>query len=320
MPGGGLGHEPDLAMRARIGGLITMERRELWGIDLGGTKIEAVVLQAGAEVPGTRQRLDTQKELGYDHIISRIGELIAQVATSCGLPRPARVGIGTPGTSDPTTGLHKNSNTTCLNGRPFLRDLADSLAIEVTGANDANCFALAEATLGAGRGFATVFGVIIGTGVGGGLVVNGQVLNGAMGIAGEWGHNSLEPDGVPCYCGKVGCVETVVAGPSLERFYFERTGVERSFREIVGLVDDPDAEVTRRRLREKVGEGLADVVNVFDPHCIVLGGGVGARSGFPAEVKEALLPWVFNPTVDTVIVSPELGGSAGVFGAAMLAA
>jgi predicted NBD/HSP70 family sugar kinase len=138
-----------------------------------------------------------------------------------------------------------------------------------------------------------------------------------MGIAGEWGHNVLEPAGEPCYCGKVGCVETVLAGPALERYYFGLSGVRRSLREIVGL-DEPEALRTRARLREKVGEALSVVVNILDPHVIVLGGGVGSMPGFADEVRESLRPWVFNPDVGTQIVSPTLGGSAGVFGAAML--
>ena len=212
----------------------------------------------------------------------------------------------------------KNCNTTALNCRPLANDLSRMLGREVRLANDANCFALAEATMGAAKGYATVFGVILGTGVGGGLVVDGRVLNGAQGIAGEWGHNLLEPDGEPCYCGRRGCVETVLSGPFLERYYQGLTGESLRLPEIVAREADPAAEQTLQRLCDYFGRALAVVINIFDPHAIVLGGGVGNVNALYGRGKEELQKHIFNNRFDTVILRPTLGDSAGVFGAAML--
>jgi len=231
------------------------------------------------------------------------------------------LGIGTPGSEDPSTGLMKNCNTTVLNGRPLPRDLANQLDRRVIVANDANCFALAEANLGAAKGCPIVFGVIMGTGVGGGIVVRGQVLTGAQGIAGEWGHNLLEPNGQQCYCGKVGCVETVLAGPGLERYYAERSGVQRTLPEIVSrarLGDDSAAVETVCRLCAKFGEAISVVVNILDPDAIVLGGGVGNVDELYTLGKAELEKWIFNPQPSVNLLKPELGDSAGVFGAAHL--
>ncbi len=293
-----------------------------WGIDLGGTKIEGVVLPAhGGTNPICRVRIATEADRGYDHIIDRIGILLAQLESESGFPRPDRIGIGTPGAADPTTGLMKNCNTTSLNGRPFPADLNARLGIDAVVANDANCFALAEATLGAAIGAPVVFGVIMGTGVGGGIVVNGHVLNGAQGIAGEWGHNSLELGRATCYCGKVGCVETVLSGPYLERFYASRSGHALSLREIVANADsDPDAAATIERLCEKFGEALSVVVNILDPDVVVLGGGVARVPDLLTRGRDALARHVFNPDLKTILRAPTLGDSAGVFGAAMLVA
>lgn len=292
----------------------------VWGIDLGGTKIEGVVLEPERFTePKCRLRLPTEAHLGYGHIIGQIVRVVEEMEKVTGEPRPARIGVGTPGTADPFTGRMKNCNTTALNGQPLPADLAVALGCEVVLANDANCFALAEARLGAAQGSEIVFGVILGTGVGGGLVVNGRVLNGAQGIAGEWGHNLLDPNGVPCYCGRRGCVETVLAGPSLERFYFEQTGEKRRLPEILSRVAmDPAAEATRRHLLEWFGKALAVVVNIVDPHVIVLGGGVGNVPDLLTEGRKELARWVFNDRLGTELRTPTLGDSAGVFGAAML--
>ncbi|AIE83390.1 ROK family protein [Fimbriimonas ginsengisoli] len=293
----------------------------LWGIDLGGTKIEAVVLPEGEGTASIcRIRIPTEADRGYEHIIGQIARLVEQVESHTGQSRPERIGIGTPGAADPATGLMKNCNTTSLNGRPLPTDLSKAIGVEAIVANDANCFALAEATLGAAAGAPVVFGVIMGTGVGGGLVVNGKVVGGAQGIAGEWGHNLLEPNGQPCYCGKRGCVETVLAGPFLERYYESLSGVRRHLREITERTDtDIHAAATLRRLYEKFGEGLSVVVNIVDPQVIVLGGGVGNIDGLYTHGRDELLRWIFNdhPRVD--LRRPTLGDSAGVFGAAMLA-
>lgn len=291
-----------------------------WGIDLGGTKIEGIILdEAGIDSPRCRLRVPTEAHLGYDHIVGQIERLILQMEQSTGLHRPPTLGIGTPGTVDPPTGLMKNCNTTAFNGRPLSQDLSAHLDIEVRLANDANCFALAEATLGAAAGHSVVFGVILGTGVGGGIVVDGKVIGGAQGIAGEWGHNVLEPNGHPCYCGKVGCVETVLAGPSLARYYNNLTDQNLKLPEIMALVGHQrEADQTKTRLIEKFAEAMAVVINTLDPDAIVIGGGVGNIDAIYTEGLEALQKHVFNPRVDTKLLKPTLGDSAGVFGAAIL--
>jgi predicted NBD/HSP70 family sugar kinase len=293
----------------------------VWGIDLGGTKIEGAVLPLGQGTkPICRIRIPTEADRGYEHIVAQIGRMVSLMEEETGLHRPERIGIGTPGAADPGSGLMKNCNTTALNGRPLPSDLSAHLGVNALLANDANCFALAEATLGAGAGAEVVFGVIMGTGVGGGVVVNGRVLNGAQGIAGEWGHNVLEPDGQPCYCGKRGCVETVLSGPFLERYYTSLSGQRRSLREISTTADsDPHAQATLQRLWEKFGEALSVVVNILDPQVIVLGGGVGNVPGLTTFGRDVLERWVFNTEFRTELRLPTLGDSAGVFGAAMLA-
>ncbi len=295
-----------------------------WGIDLGGTKIEGVVVRphsTGAPEVLARRRLPTEASRGYDHVVGQVQRLVDQLGQEVGT-LPARIGIGTPGTLDPATRLLKNSNTTCLNGRPFADDLSTALGVPVALANDANCFALAETRWGAAAHLpagATVFGVILGTGVGGGVVVNGQLLAGRHGIGGEWGHNFLDESGGPCYCGRVGCVETVLAGPSLERFYAQQSGTARPLPEIMQRADtDLAAAATRRRLLDFFGRALGPVINLLDPDAVVLGGGVGNVAALYTDGPAAVAPYVFNPTFETPLLAPRLGDSAGVFGAALL--
>lgn len=298
----------------------------LFGIDLGGTKIEGVVLES-AENPKVVQRLriDTEADKGYEHILNRIMLLVHQLSKATGA-QPEKVGIGTPGSLDPILETLKNSNTTCLNGMPFKRDLEAKMQMAVVMANDANCFALAEAHLGAAKRSVpqaeTVFGVIMGTGVGGGIVVNGRVLNGRQGIAGEWGHNFLDESGGECYCGKVGCVERVISGPSLQRFYHSVSGNQLTMKQIMQRYqagDDPHAHATVRRLIEMFGKALSVVINILDPDVIVLGGGVSNIELLYTEGVAEVRKHVFNSRLDTIFLKPELGDSAGVFGAAMLA-
>ncbi|MFN8221174.1 MAG: ROK family protein [Fimbriimonadales bacterium] len=292
-----------------------------WGIDLGGTKIEGVVLPEGSVEPLCRMRVATEADRGYEHIVSRIVALVEQMEAETGIARPARIGVGTPGAAEPSTGRMKNCNSTALNGQPLPADLSASLGVEAVVANDANCFALAEATLGAAKDAEVVFGVIMGTGVGGGIVVHGRVLGGAQGIAGEWGHNVLDPEGDPCYCGRRGCVETVLSGPSLERFYFRISGERRRLPEIVARRgSDPHADATMERLFAKFGEALGVVVNILDPDVVVLGGGVGNIADLRTRGRDELAKHVFNPELRTQLRAPTLGDSAGVFGAAMLVA
>ena len=297
----------------------------LWGIDLGGTKIEGVVLKNQPPYDTLcRLRVPTEKQKGYDHIINRIAELIDMMKRETGA-EPTHIGLGTPGARDPISGLHKNSNTTSLNGRPFKVDLENKIGIPTRMANDANCFAIAEAKMGIVPDHLpdakVVFGVIMGTGVGGGIVVNGQVLNGRQGIAGEWGHNFLCESGGMCYCGKLGCTETVISGPALERYYKSITHTDKKLKDIYGLHlegSDPAASQSMQRLIEYFGKGIAPLVNILDPDVIVLGGGVGNIDLLYTEGVEAVKEHVFNTRLDTLFLKPKLGDSAGVFGAAFL--
>jgi fructokinase len=295
-----------------------------FGIDLGGTKIEgAVVDPAVPDRALCRLRVPTESARGYPHVLSQIAKLVGMLERGSGLKRPQSIGFGTPGVIDPLTGILKNSNTACLNGRRLAEDLSAVLGIEARIANDANCFALAEALLGAGRNRRVVVGLILGTGCGGGVVVDGRVLDGLHGIAGEWGHNPMRGERTPCYCGRFGCVETVIAGPSLERFYRERTGRALRLPEIVGRAAEGEraAQATLRRLGAKFGEAIAAVINILDPDAVVIGGGVGNIDGLYSEgTRRAVLRNVFNTELRTEFLRPALGDSAGVFGAAMLSA
>ena len=294
-----------------------------WGIDLGGTKIEGAVLDENLE-PIIRERIATEGDQGYEHVIKRVGVLVNQIAEKVG-GRPSSMGIGTPGSTDPQTGLLKNSNSTSLNGKPFLKDLQDELQMEVKIANDANCFALAEATMGVVPeevpDAEVVFGVIMGTGCGGGIVVNGKAINGRHGITGEWGHMQLEPDGHQCYCGDFGCAELYLSGSHTEKYYEQESGTFVKLRELAnryGTGMDPLADQTLDRLIGYFGVGLANVINILDPDVIVLGGGVSNLDLLYTKGVEAVREHVFNPTFHTPILRPKLGDSAGVFGAALL--
>ena len=295
----------------------------LWGIDLGGTKIEGAILDSSAlDRPLCRVRVETESEQGYEHIRKQIGRLVKTLAAESGLPLPTKIGMGTPGVIDPHTGTLKGSNTQCLNGTRLRDDLEADLGLAVVTANDANCFALAEATLGCAKGFPTVFGVILGTGVGGGLVVNGHVLNGCHGIAGEWGQLILDPNGPASNYGTLGTVEAFIAGPALERFYAEKSGKKRKLKEIVTQVEsDEHARATVERLTSRFAQAISNIIDVFDPHAIVLGGGVGNIDAlYTEETRKKITAAIFNPRFEAALLKPTLGDSAGVFGAAMLVA
>jgi fructokinase len=293
-----------------------------WGIDLGGTKTEIVVIEDGR--PILRKRIPTNSHQGYDSLLESLKHLVSDAVQIVG-SQPDSVGVATPGSSNPRTGLIRNSNTTCLNGRPLATDLRAVLGVDVFTANDANCFALAESRWGAGTDFATngtVIGLILGTGVGSGIVVDGKLLNGANGNAGEWGHNQLEPGGAECYCGRRGCVETVISGPALERYYFELTNTQHTLAEIVEKCGvDEFSTVTIDRLLAKFGEAIAGVINILDPDVIVVGGGVGNIGRIYQEWPSYIMPFLFNgdsSLIETRLKKPVLGDSAGVFGAAAL--
>jgi predicted NBD/HSP70 family sugar kinase len=294
-----------------------------WGIDLGGTKIEGVVLDPAApERPLCRLRIPTEAEKGYDHILGQIAQLCDLIRDKTGLPLPDRIGMGTPGIIDPKTGRLKNSNTQCLNGKPLQADLEARQKTKFILANDANCFALAEATFGAGRGCPTVFGVILGTGVGGGIIANGQVLSGCHGIAGEWGQLILDPNGPLSNYGTRGTVEAFISGPALERFYAERSGQQRKLKEIAERATnktDPDAESTIERLTNYLAQALAQVIDILDPHAIILGGGVGNIDAlYTDEMRQKITSAIFNSEFQAALLKPKWGDSAGVLGAAML--
>ncbi len=299
-----------------------MER--LWGIDLGGTKTECVVLAGEDFTVLARKRLPTPVRKGYMAILENIRRLIREVAREHRFPLPRRIGIGTPGSLEPRAQQLKNSNTTVLNGKPLLADLQKLLDIPVVMENDANCFALAESRLGVVAALPervqTVFGVIMGTGVGGGIVVDGRVLKGRHGIAGEWGHNFLHESGGPCYCGRDGCVETVISGPALERYYRGLGGQPFNLEEILRRGEDALAKKTVERLVFYFGKAMAAVINILDPDVIVLGGGLGNITDLYEYGPGAIRPWLFNSHLATPLLQPALGDSAGVLGAALLTA
>ncbi len=296
----------------------------LWGIDLGGTKVEGAVLHSASSPEVLfRDRVPTESQQGYHHILDQIASVVGKMEAARGY-RPAKIGIATPGIRDPKLGTMRNCNTICLNGMPLKDDLEKRLSMK---ANDANCFALAEANMGIVKEkfphARVVFGVILGTGVGGGVVVDGKVINGFHGIGGEWGHNIIDATyGERCYCGKIGCVEKVLAGPALERYYQEMGGEKRTMREIYERVksgDDDRASKTIERMVHFFGLGLSVVVNILDPDVIVIGGGVGNIDLIYTEGRKSLQRYIFNDGVfDTPMVRPKLGDSAGVFGAALL--
>lgn len=294
----------------------------LWGIDLGGTKIEGAVFEAQSpEKPLARIRIQTEAEKGYRHIIDRIALLIEKLKSSSG-HTPQRIGFSTPGALDPTSGTMKNCNTTCLNGKALDRDLTERLGIPIETQNDANCFALTEATLGAGKDAAVVFGVIMGTGVGGGIVVNRQIIGGAQGIAGEWGHNIIDPDGPECYCGRKGCVETLLAGPKIEQYYQRISHHHLSLAEIAERAKsggDIHATETIEYLTSLFARSIAQVINILDPSVIVLGGGVSnVEQLYSQATREKIGKQIFNTGFKTPLLKNQLGDSAGVFGAGYL--
>jgi fructokinase len=289
------------------------------GIDLGGTKIEGVVLDETL-APTVRRRVPTERERGYEHILERVAALVEELRPHA--PDASVIGIGTPGSLSMRDGRLKNSNTTCLNGRPLQTDLERRLGLPVRLENDANCFALAEALAGAGRGHALVFGVILGTGVGGGIVHQGNLWTGPQHIAGEWGHHGVDPDGPTCYCGRRGCVETLLSGPALEAAYRATGGPTASVAEIAGRATggDPTAGAALERYVESFGRALANVINILDPDVVVLGGGLSNLDVLYSSGRQAVARHVFNDEFRTPIVRHQLGDSAGVIGAALLVA
>ncbi|HMV00179.1 MAG TPA: ROK family protein [Rhodocyclaceae bacterium] len=292
------------------------------GIDLGGTKIEVAALGPRGRFL-LRRRRDTPRN-DYQATVGAVSALVEEAEAELG--QRGSVGIGIPGSESPVDGCIRNANSTWLNGRPLRRDLQALLQREVRLANDANCFALSEAIDGAAADAATVFGVILGTGVGGGLVVHRRVLVGANAIAGEWGHNPLpapSPGDLPpppCYCGRLGCIETYLSGPALTADHRASTGASLDAAAIAAraATGDPDCEATLARYRERLARALAGIINVFDPEVIVLGGGLSGIASLYEVVPRLWGRHVFSECIRTRLVPPRHGDSSGVRGAAWL--
>jgi fructokinase len=292
------------------------------GVDLGGTKIEAIALDDSGAVRA-RRRVATPRH-DYDATLRAIAGLVAAIEAETGAR--GTVGIGMPGALSPATGLVKNANSTWLIGRALDRDLSPLLGRPLRFANDANCFALSEAVDGAAAGARVVFGVIVGTGTGGGIAVDRQVLTGPNAIAGEWGHNPLpwpregEWPGPACYCGKTGCVETFLSGPGLTRDYTEATGQTLEAPEIVGRAERGEnaAGVALARYEDRMARALAVVLNVLDPDVVVLGGGMSQIGRLYETVPRFWQGWAFSDRVDTPLRPPRHGDASGVRGAAWL--
>ena len=292
------------------------------GVDLGGTKTEIIALaDDGREL--LRQRIPTPQG-DYMATLKAIARLVESVENNLG--QRGTVGIGIPGAESLATGLIKNANSTCLIGQPLKRDLQALLQREIRLANDANCFALSEAVDGSGQDAEIVFGIILGTGVGGGIVINRQVLTGANAIAGEWGHNPLPlPSGddlplPPCYCGRAGCAEAYLSGPALAADHRRHTGQTLSASEIDRLAasGDPACEASLRRYEDRLGRALAGVINLLDPQVIVIGGGLSNMQRLYRNLPGACRPHVFSDAFSTKFLPPKHGESSGVRGAAWL--
>ncbi len=292
------------------------------GIDLGGTKIEGIAIDGDGR---ERARIRVATPQGYDGSLEALAALVSDLETQAGGAARA-VGVGMPGSISPATGLARNGNSTWLNGRAFDRDLARLIGKPVRAANDANCFALSEATDGAAADAATVFGVILGTGCGGGVVIDGRVISGASGITGEWGHNPLpwasaeEAAIPPCWCGRTGCMETWVSGPAVARDHVRNDGEKLTGSEIAAAAraGDVRAAATMARFCDRLARGLATIINVLDPDVIVFGGGVSKIDAIYADVPSLLPRYVFSDYIAVRLVQNLHGDSSGVRGAAWL--
>ena len=292
------------------------------GIDLGGTKIEGIVVDDNYKTIA-RKRIPTNQNNGYDSILESIKILCMQLAEKTSVVtqesfETISIGVCTPGALSLGSGLIKNSNTQCLIGKDLQNDLKNILNHDVSIENDANCFALAEARLGAGKNSNIVFGVIMGTGVGGGIIIDGKIHHGRTNIAGEWGHHCLHDEGNSCYCGNRGCVETYISGPALEKNWSRLSNLNQSLPEIIQNTDNPNFVNWKKTFLHNFGLSLANVIDILDPDMIVLGGGVSNIDFLYDEGKNLVYEKVFSDTIDTPIVKNKLGDSAGVFGACLL--
>lgn len=288
------------------------------GIDVGGTKIEGIVLDAkGKEI--FRKRIATEQEKGYEAILYRIHEIYQDQLKAISAEKHT-LGIGTPGSISSKTSLLKNSNTVCMNGRPLQKDLRKILGRDFEIQNDANCFALAEALQGAGKNKNLVFGVIMGTGCGGGIIYKGELLNGPQHIAGEWGHMSIDPAGPECYCGRRGCVETFISGGGLENRFQKEYQEKISLQEIVRRFRAGDSKTVSFMdvFFDFFGRAMANLINILDPNVVILGGGVSNVEELYTRGVESVRKYIFSDSLETPIVKNKLGDSAGVVGAALI--
>ena len=285
------------------------------GIDLGGTKIEGILTDENYKTI-TRKRIPTNQEKGYISILESIKNLVLELVQESN--GKVSIGVCTPGALSLSSGLIKNSNTQCLIGKDLQNDLKNILHYNISIENDANCFALAEAKLGAGKNSNLVFGVIMGTGVGGGIIIDGKIHHGRTNIAGEWGHHCLHTEGNTCYCGNKGCVETYISGPALEKKWSNLTNQNQPLPEIIKSSDNPNFPNWKKSFLDDFGLSLANVIDILDPDVIILGGGVSNIDFLYDEGKNSIYKKVFSDIVDTPITKNELGDSAGVFGACML--
>ena len=284
------------------------------GIDLGGTKIEGIAISSDGEVLN-RKRVPTDSNNGYRPILNKVQHLVMEMI---GDHSDYSLGIGTPGALSPTSGKIINSNTTCLIGKPIQQDLEQLLSHPISFENDANCFALAESLQGAGKNHRSVFGVIMGTGVGGGFVLDKKIELGSGRIAGEWGHHKIDPSGPACYCGQRGCIETFISGPALEHHWTHLTGIDMPLTEIIGQTNHPAYFQWKSDFLNWFGIGLSNIINILDPDVVILGGGVSNISFLYSEGLKAVNTYIFSDHPNTPIVQNHLGDSAGVIGAAYL--
>lgn len=289
------------------------------GIDLGGTKTESILLAADGSVL-LRRRRPTPRDEGYDAMLSLVAEMVREAAAGLPPQDTPTIGIGIPGSVDGASGLVRNANSTCLIGRPLQADLEKLLGCPVQVRNDADCFTLAEAHAGAAKGYGLVFGVIMGTGCGGGICIDGVVREGPHRIAGEWGHFSVKPDGLPCYCGNRGCVETLISGSGVERACQAAHGVQRTMEEIVALArqGEPRCRGIFEQFLDDFGRCLGGLISILDPDAVVLGGGLSNIDELYGTGMERVRRYAFHEHLRTPVLKNRLGDSAGVFGAAWI--
>lgn len=295
------------------------DRRFAIGIDLGGTKIEGILIAPDGAVL-FRERIPTPREEGYGAILAAVAGMVDHAVAQLGPDRAFTVGVGIPGSLDESTGLVRNANSTCLIGHPLGKDLERLLGRPVQVRNDADCFTLAECMGGAGQGYGLVFGVIMGTGCGGGVCYQGVVREGPHRISGEWGHYSVDPQGAECYCGNRGCVETLISGSGVENAYFREHGIRLSMDRIVDMARSGDPGCSRAfdRFLDDFGRCLGGLISILDPDAVVLGGGLSNIDELYGAGFDRVRRYAFHSDLRTPVLKNRLGDSAGVFGAAWI--